>query len=269
MAKVIEYELKLPYYPSILIYGASDAGKTVLASCSPDLDPKETVVVPDVLFFDAEGGMISHITRGAGIIVERYPKDTEKLTNSKEALGAGIDYLKANKDRFHYAVLDSLDRYQECAIDNIIRAKSHERAEIQDWGDVLTMLQRLGRSVPTWGVTVVFTCHSEEAIDQNDRVMKRMPLIQGKFRGKLESYFDLVGYYERVVEDSGEVKRILYTQGTRRFKARSRLGVCLPDMIVNPTIPSIINEYRNRRADVIKQLKANPNIKVKIIGEDI
>ena len=266
MAVVPEFEVTLPYFLSIFIYGASDSGKTVLASCAPDLDPKEISIVSNALFLDVEGGTVSLPTRGAGIIVEKFPKGEGQLIQTKEKLAEGIDYLKANKNRFTYAALDSLDRFQECAIDAIIKGKSHPRPEQQDWMDVLLMLQKLGRTVPTWGVHVIVTCHDNMARDSTDAVTKRMPLIQGSFKGKLSSYFDVVGYYEKTRNDTGKEIRLLHTKGSTDFFARSRLGNCLPDTILNPNIPAMIAEYHKNRDKRIKELQANTSIRVKILG---
>lgn len=260
MAKIPERRIYLPNNISILLYGGSDAGKTVLASISDDLDPKELKFVNNALFIDVEDGMVSHLTRGAGIIVERFPSDPNEVVDSKEDLGLAIDYLKDNKDRFEYVSLDSLDRYQEYLVDNML-SPTKPRPQIQDWGDLLISLQRLGRMAPTWGVNVVFTCHDTQDVDENDnRVTKRMPLIQGSFRGKVQSYFDVVAYYERIVQPDQTIVRRLHTQGSKQFVARSRLGSCLPEYIDNPTIPGMLAEYRKRRRVVIEEMKKHPGI---------
>jgi len=139
MAVLPNLRFNLPYHISILIYGSSDSGKTVLASCSPNLDPVELEIVENAIMLDVEDGMTSLYTRNAGIAVPRWPEDPEKIIDNKEELARGIDYIQKNHTKLgiEYASLDSLDRYQEYAIDNIIKEKKHVRPEMQDWGDIL------------------------------------------------------------------------------------------------------------------------------------
>jgi hypothetical protein len=262
MAIVPDIKLELPFNPSILIHGKSDAGKTVLASCSPDLNPKEVTLVDKAVVGDAEGGMISLPTRGAGIIARRFPQEPNKLISTRKDLNGFIEYVRGNSKELEYASFDSIDRFQEACLDEIIREKKHERAEMQDWGDILTIFRRFLRTAPTWGVVPVFTCHTTEGVDDTDKIKKFIPYMQGAIQNQLSSYFDLVAFYEKS-EDTED--RILHTKSTRRWHARSRLGSCLPDKLTNPTIPSIVDTYRERRAELIKRLKGNP--RVQIVGE--
>lgn len=256
--RVADYKIQLPKFISMLIYGASDVGKTVLASCSDDLDPKELKIVDDAIMIDVEDGMLSLPTRAEGIIVERYPSEPGKHVRSIDNLDAALVYIRKNASRINYASLDSLDRFQELAIAEIVKSRGHDRPEMQDWGDLLYRLTKFGRELPTLGTNFIVTCHVEEARDAEEHVMKMMPNIQGSFRSKITSYFDVVGYYVKESED----ERLLHLTGTKSFIARSRLGSCLTGTIRNPTIPKMIEQYTKKRAALIERLEKQPNITV-------
>lgn len=250
----------------MLIYGASDSGKTVLASCSDDLDPEELHIVDDAIMIDAEDGMLSLPTRGAGILVERYPIEPSKHLSSMKDLDEALRYVKSIAGRIKYASFDSLDRFQELALAEIVKGRKHDRPEMQDWGDLLYRLQKFGRELPTLGTNFIVTCHVDEARDENDRVTKMMPNIQGGFRSKITSYFDVVGYYVKETKKGKDGKeetvRLLHLNGTKAYMARSRLGGCLSGTIRNPTIPKIIEQYTERRAELIERLERMPNVTV-------
>lgn len=262
MATIPKRKIRLPRNISMLIHGLSDAGKTVLASCSPDLNPKEVQVVSDTIFLDSEGGMISHITQGAGIIVPRYPEDPDALVDSKKTATAAIEYIMANKSWIRNVAFDSLDRFQELELDRSVKEKKHDRPEMQDWGDILQTVERLCRSLPTWGANIVVTCHSADDKDANDKLVKRMPFLRGSIQSKISSYFDVVGYYELTRDDKGQELRRLHVKGSNQSYARSRLGGCLPAVIDNPTIPGIIATYNERRDAIIKRLSGHPNVQI-------
>ena len=266
MAIIPQFKVYLPETITILVHGLSDSGKTVLGSCSPDLDPKEPILIEDAVVLDVEGGTVSLPTRGAGIITGRYPEDPFQVIHSKEDLGKAIDYVRQNKGRLRYATLDTLDRFQEYALDTILKENNRTLPEQRDWLAVLLALERFGRTVPTWGVNVVVLAHSDEAKDDNDKVVKLLPNIRGQFKSKIGSYFDVVAYLERKINPDGSEKRILYTKGTTRYFARSRLGSCLPSVIDNPTIPALIQDYLDRRSKLIETLRKNP--RVQIVGRE-
>lgn len=259
MAIVTKTKVILPKTISMLVYGASDAGKTVLASCSPELDPKETIIVEDALYIDVEGGAVSQITRGEGIIVPRWPEDPLQVCNTQASLAQVLTKVQNNPPK--YVSLDSIDRFQEYIIEAAAEKNDNKKPRIQDWGDILFMFQKLGRYLPKWGTNIIMTCHMEHARDDNDRLTKRMPMMQGKFQNKLASYFDIVAYLEKTSDSKGNEMRRIHFKGTGEFFARTRLG-CLPDHIDNPTIPGIINTYLDRRAKLIKSLEKNPNIQI-------
>lgn len=253
----------MPKYLSILIYGNSDAGKTVLASCSDDLDPKELKVVENACLLDAEGGTASLITRGAGIVVERFPTNPTELIGSKAELLAGLSHVLENKDRLKYVAIDSLDRFQQAELDRLVQINDKiDRPGIQQWGDILTVVQRLCRSIPTWGIHSIFTCHAKRDTDEQDRILKMMPLLRGSIQDEISSYFDVVAYVRKEEDDEGNPIRVLYINGGKDFFGRSRLGGALPDVIVNPTIPGIVETYENNRERIIESLKNHPRVEI-------
>lgn len=255
MAILPKMKIFLPEHISMLIHGPSDSGKTIFASCSPDLQPSEPVVLPRTFFMDVEGGMISQYS--SGIIVTRYPEDPLKKIETAADLDKALQFLARNRNDFDYAALDSLDRFQESFLANMVKEKGHARPEMQDWGDLLYKLQRIGNAIPNLGVHTIVTCHTAEDKDENDHIVKYMPNIQGSFQSRLQSYFDVVGYY--VLENG---KRKLYTKPAKKYVARNRLNDCIPEVMEDPTVPQIVAYYLERREELVKQLSAMKGVEI-------
>lgn len=266
MPIIVDWEAVLPRYLKILVYGPSDSGKTVLLSCASNLVPETPTIVNDNFFIDADSGMISQVTSGAGIIVaNRWPNPSalegtefegSSYVDSKDLFYEGLRYANQNSERFRYLTVDTLDRLQEMYIEEL--RGERERPRMQDWGDALMTFEDIGRTMPKLKMHVIMSAHSSEVQDETDGLMKKMPIFKGKFKDKISGYFDVVAYYERVLDtDSGEYVRRLHFSGTSDFFARSRLGGLFGDHIDNPTIPQIINDYEERRESIIVSMQEN------------
>ena len=255
--EVTEYEEIWPKHLKMLIYGHSDAGKTVLGTCSDDLNPAELKVIDDVLFLDFDFGTVSQLDMGAGILVKN-----QRRIHTRNELNAALTHLSQNKGKYKYVVIDTIDSLQEMLKED--ERGAADKLTQGGWGNVIDRMVKILRMMDTWETSVIAFAHVAEREDFADnKRTKDMPLIDAKkLKNTMTMYFDHVSRYE-VVQDltTNPITDIyrLHLKGDARMFGRSRIkNVFGVDFIDNPTIPAMEAKYqevRSAKLDVLRQLE--------------
>lgn len=223
-------------YRKWLVFGESDAGKTVLAGTAP----KALFLTTDI-----EG------------------------TESAKALGSTADELRINTfteycqavqwiaygggaQEYEWIITDTITEleelcWQEQLVSSDVRRASKYQPNKADyplvWAKTKDQLSTLGRSP----VNTLFLAHTmridRETDDGEDTVTLAMPAIGSRKRGDMSSglcaQHGVVGYMRKATEEGGEVHRQLLTESSSRWIARDRTTKLGAGM-VDPTIPKLL-----------------------------
>lgn len=228
--------MEAPRYKKWLVYGESDAGKTVLAGTAP----KALFLTTDV-----EG------------------------TESAKAMGSTADELRINTftefceavswlvygggtSEYEWVNVDTITELEElCWREQLVSTDVRRASEYQPnkadypivWSKVRQQLSLLGRSP----VNTLFVAHTmridRETEDGEDTVTLAMPAIgsrkRGDTSGALCAQHGVVGYMRVVQEEGGKVQRQLLTTSGSRWIARDRTTKLGAGM-VDPSIPKML-----------------------------
>lgn len=225
-----------PRYRKWLVYGESDAGKTVFAGTAPR-----------ALFLttDIEG------------------------TESARALGSQADELRINTftefcdavawlvygggvQEYDWVIPDTISEleelcWQEQLVSSDVRRASKYQPNKADyplvWAKTKEQLALLGRAP----INLLMVAHvmrvDRETPDGEDTYTLAMPAIGSRKRGDLSMALcaqqGMVGYMRKVMEEGGKQQRQLLTASTDRWVARDR-STKLGDGMVDPTVPKLL-----------------------------
>ena len=155
-------------------------------------------------------------------------------------------WLNSGQHSFRSVVIDSISELQTKCKDDLT---ADGRMTIQLWGDLLTAMERTCRGFrdltehPTRPLeSVVITAMTQM------REGKWRPYLQGQLQVKAPYYFDVIGYlYVENVADPNDpsrpptkVRRML-TVPHQQFEAGERVQGRLPEVVDNPTVPSMLD----------------------------
>ena len=279
-ARILEGSLQIPKNLKMMMFAFSDAGKTVFSSGIPirewpkddagNLLPKYGTVLDDVLFCDADSGLMSVHTLGA-VVQHVYPV-TGRLVSTEQMERIPAEAKKVGVSR---VVIDTISMFQQSLLNP--RMQSDYSLKLQDWGYIRNVFAKMCASLDNMGIDLLLTAHADEREDETlPKILREnpvthkvelvhptrmLPAIQGAFRHLVYGYFDVVAFY-RLEWDKDTPVRRLYTRSTRSIAARSRLAI-LPPVIENPDWPTIKNMWLEGRAKLVETLKAqNPRLEV-------
>ncbi len=188
-------DLKQNMALNILIYGAPGSGKTTFAA---------TADKP--LIIDLEKGVLS---------IADFDVDIVQCENLKEAKEA-IEYALDND--YKTVVIDSLTRYSELLLEDILNERKREKAQIQDWGDVVSRIKKLIWELQNRNINTIFICLETESSDEENII--RRPNLPGQLKQAIPAIVDIVGYLQ--VKANGE--RVLCVNPTSKYYAKDRSG---------------------------------------------
>lgn len=175
--------------------------------------------------------------RGYGADVTNDPKKMEEL----------IPVPKM----FRTVITDSLTEaqkycmYQILGIDPMKQKLDAEpdAAQFQDWGKSREMIQFLVRRYRDLPINSLFICGRDIEQD-NFKKFHYYPMLPGKLSDDVRGLVDVVGYYDRIPLEGGNITRRLYLEGGvfggAYVAAKHRFGSALKGFWVdNPTMATI------------------------------
>jgi hypothetical protein len=161
------------HYVKALIYGPSGAGKTVFGSTAPR-----------PIFASAESGLLSIAEKAPSYVDIRSFADLQNL----------LSFLRKDGHDFKTVIIDSISEINEI-IKQEIEKKTGKALESRDWDDLSKKLRSILRAFRDLPMHVLFIS-LEKAEKDEDKIVKIVPLLNGKAATEVASYMDIVGYLE-------------------------------------------------------------------------
>lgn len=196
----------------ILIYGPSGVGKTVFAATAPD-----------VLFLDAEGGMLS---------VADKKIDRIKINSFKDIKDAFM-FLKNEKHDYKTVVIDSLTETQKKSMDEILKASGKDMPRIGDWGMNIEQIRRMVRNFRDLPMNVIITALEMNLTDEDEGISTKSPALQGKsLPQEVMGFMDVVGYMvaqEKKIESEGKGKKETEKKVVRAIRVQPTASINAKD----------------------------------------
>ena len=199
----------------ILVYGQSGVGKTVFAATAPD-----------VLFLDADGGMMS---------VQR-PVARWGITDWAD-LKEAHRYLRTPGHPFKTVVLDSLNAIQKLGMDSTVRSFPMKRTyddlpTMSDWGKALDDFARLVRAFRALPMRVIYLCATKNREYDDERAE---PQLSGKQTvSTLNQAMDVIAYLYVQERESGRKPDRIMAFDIANSITKDRTNR-LPPTMIDPT----------------------------------
>jgi len=225
---------------NILIYGEPGVGKTVLAGSASVVDG-----MSPVLLLDVEGGTMSLTQQYGKVDVVRIHKwiDLQKVYNQ----------LYGGDHPYKTVVMDSLSEAQKLSMTDIMAKAVKDDPDLdrdvptmRAWGQNLEQMRRFTRGLRDLPMNVIFTALVETDKNNKGKTAYR-PLFQGKTKGEVPGFMDIVAYYY-MVQKGDNTYRMLLTQQTDTVIAKDRSNR-LPKLLESPTMQEIYNHITGNTSE--------------------
>lgn len=238
----------------MLIYGASDTGKTVLVGSSAAVPEMSPVCYVDINKGTAslsqfDFGKADNAENLIPVKVEHYATG-----NEKRRFTTVYAYLAANKGMFKTLVIDGLDDLQRL-VEGEVRDKYGENQDVrQFWGAVLEKMQNALRMIKDLNMHVLVTSHEMLHEDSDSGTSMIMPSLRGSISRHVDGYFDTVGRL-MVRKVDGKTVRVLHVGGSKKFIGRDRFGTIgemidgQGPLVLEPTMQQIYAMTQKNRGD--------------------
>ncbi|MCA1800024.1 MAG: ATP-binding protein [Actinobacteria bacterium] len=221
---------KMEKFVNILIYGEPGTGKTVLSGSASDVE-----AMAPVLLLDIEGGTMSLADTYPNVDVIRiiHWGDLQKVYNK----------LYSGDHGYKTVIMDSLTEAQKLSMDDIMKRAVKDDPDLDPdvptmraWGKNIQQMRKFTRALRDLPCNVIFTALVDSDKDNRGKTVSR-PSFQGKLKGEVPGFMDIVAYY--YIRQVGEnLKRMLLTQQTDTTIAKDRSNK-LPKLMEDPTMATI------------------------------
>jgi phage nucleotide-binding protein len=154
---------------NVLLYGAPGVGKTTFAATTPK---------PMIL--NLEGGEKSIMDQDIDLA------NCQSIDDVRDAVSHAIN------NGYKTLVFDSLTRYCEMLMDEIVKDDKKKKPQIQHWGELNDRIKRMIYSLQKKDINTVLIAHVKE-IEEDGRIVKR-PYLNGGLMQSISGIVDVVGY---------------------------------------------------------------------------
>jgi hypothetical protein len=228
----------------ILCYGDFGTGKSTFAAS-----------FPKPYFLDFDKGVLS--VGGRDVNYETFMKNGKEFKRFNSHMAQHV-IPKIKSGEIQTLVLDSLTTYSEVVLMAILDEAKVEFPRIQDWGMQINGMVTTINMLSDLPCHVIFLAHEQTQVNEDNVIIKGMPLVTGKLAPKIGLYFDEV--YRTKVR-SGQF--VLQTKNQGGFLAKSRLDGFLKNVgkqgIPNdlPQTYAALLDCFNKEAEVKETNKPN------------
>lgn len=245
-----------------LLWGEPKTGKTVLAHQWPRTRTLDLDNGMESVMWAIRKGPLRGKKKPEDIVYETVLEESRTnfgYVKKPEALERAVGVLKQwfsdkEYDKWDTLIIDSVTALGEICIDQALKnlgklgsyTESKTRSDQvemrimarQDWGPAMSLLKNVIEECRTQcaGQKNLFViAHEHQETNESGAVLGRKPYVIGKsLRNDIPRLFDEVWH----IELDRDGTPVLYTKGSKRFEAGSRLG--LPDEIKDPTYDKIM-----------------------------
>lgn len=219
---------------SILIIGDAGSKKTTFLGS-----------VPEIFVYDFDAGMA--VNRGRRVEYQTFKDASYKVKVTKTLRDRGfhewgtawpafVDHLnhtvgKAMDDGTwgHRPIgLDSLTTLMNMAMNHVLKEAGRAPTDgirIQDWGAQIGLVETVLDQLTAWPIMMIATAHIHRDTNDMMETVEYLPLLTGKFAGRVAVYFDEV-WYTQVKGKGGDRKFTFITESTGMYKqAKTRYNV--------------------------------------------
>ena len=224
-------DLKRNLTINVIIYGAPGIGKTTFCATAPK-----------PLIIDLEGGSLSIADRNVDLVQVTNINDVQESVNF------------ALKNGYKTIVFDSLTRYAEVLMDDILAKNNKITAQIQHWGELVTRIKKMMWVLQAQNINTIFTCLEKET-DEGDQLIKR-PSLNGQLVQAIPAIVDVTGYLYATQTS----ERLLSINPTDKWYAKHRT------ILANKIDEDLIPDFRilSERIFGIEQDVVEQNILEKV-----
>lgn len=221
---------------SILLVADSGAGKTTFLGTIPDIFIVDTDAGVGTLrgkaveyqtFKDAPFGMqtVNPTMKSRGFY--KYGEAWPAFVKLLNEIGDKIDKGTWNGRPLG---LDSLTTLMNLATNYVNKQNNRSPSDglrIQDWGQLISLVETVIDQLTAWPIMLVATAHIQRDTNQMLDTVELLPLLPGKFAGKIGIYFNET-YYIKVSGTGDDRKRALITQQSGMIK-QAKTSYNVPD----------------------------------------
>jgi hypothetical protein len=191
----------------VLIYGASGAGKSQLMATMPDpllilltekqgemtirrVNPRAMIhVIEDTVVCKCHSSPVARCPDGG-------KKGIEKMT-AKQVLYSVINELATKKHPFVSVALDSLTDLQQIFLSDMKGGQPGKKVSLPEWGDLINYTKDVIIRLRNLNMHVGVICLSDEAQDNNQRIINRPALTGKKLPSGVLQYFNLCAFQRK------------------------------------------------------------------------
>ncbi|NDK08474.1 AAA family ATPase [Candidatus Gracilibacteria bacterium] len=181
-----------------LIYGGSGMGKTTFGGTAPNC-----------IFASAEAGMLSLGGKDIDFV------DIKTIIDLKQL----YEYLKKGGHPYESVVIDSISEINDI-IKMELEKKRGRPLQLQDWGVIAKTIESTLRDFRSLNMHVIFIAQEKEINDET-KIAKIVPMLNGQSATRIAYFMDIVGY----IETNSAGDHVVNTLPDPKYLCKDRTGL--------------------------------------------